>query len=102
MDVILIPMLELLRTILHLYVWVLIASVVLSWLISFQIINTRNRFVAVIGEALYRLTEPLLAPLRRVIPGVSGFDFSPMIAIFILVFIQNVISRLVLKLMGVA
>jgi YggT family protein len=102
MDVILIPMLELLRTILHLYVWVLIASVVLSWLISFQIINTHNRFVAVIGEALYRLTEPLLAPLRRVIPGVSGFDFSPMIAIFILVFIQNVISRLVLKLMGVA
>ncbi|AIL12280.1 membrane protein [Candidatus Paracaedimonas acanthamoebae] len=102
MDVLIIPMLELLRTILQLYIWVFIASVVLSWLISFQIVNTHNRVVVVIGEALYRLTEPMLAPLRRIIPGVSGFDFSPMVAIFILVFMQNVVSRLILKFMGVA
>lgn len=102
MDVLLIPILELLRTILQLYIWVFIANVILSWLISFQIINTHNRVVSVIGEALYRLTEPMLAPIRRIIPGGSGFDFSPMIAIFILVFIQNVISRLILKFIGVA
>lgn len=102
MDVLIIPLLELLRTIIQLYIWVFIASVVLSWLISFQIINTYNRFVAVIGEALYRLTEPMLAPIRRIVPRVGGFDFSPMIAILILVFIQNVVSRLVLKFIGVA
>lgn len=102
MDVLIIPMLELLRTILQLYIWVFIASVILSWLISFQIINTYNRAVVVIGEALYRLTEPMLAPIRRFIPGIGGFDFSPMVAIFILVFIQNVISRLILKFIGVA
>ncbi len=102
MDVLIIPVLELLRTVLQLYIWVFIASVILSWLISFQVVNTHNRFVVVIGETLYRLTEPMLAPLRRMVPGVSGFDFSPMIAIFILVFIQNVISRLILKFIGVA
>lgn len=102
MDVLIIPVLELLRTVLQLYIWVFIASVVLSWLISFQIVNTYNRFVVVIGEALYRLTEPMLTPIRRVVPGVSGFDFSPMIAMFILLFIQNVVSRLILKFIGVA
>ncbi len=102
MDIIIVPILELMHTLLHLYVWVLIASVILSWLISFQIINTHSRVVAVIGEALYRLTEPFLSLLRRFIPGIGGFDFTPMIAIFILVFLQNIIARLILKFIGIS
>lgn len=97
MDILIIPMLELVRTILQLYIWIFIGSVILSWLISFQIINTHNRFVAIVGEVFYRLTEPVLAPLRRIIPGVGGVDFSPMVAIFIIVFIQNVFTRFIMK-----
>ncbi len=102
MDIIVVPMLELMHTLLNLYVWVLIASVILSWLISFQIINTHSRVVVVTGEVLYRLTEPFLSLLRRFTPGVGGFDFTPMIAIFILVFIQNIITRLILKFIGIS
>ena len=73
------------------YKWILIASVVLSWLVAFNAVNTRNRFVAVAGDFLFRVTEPLLRPIRRVIPAVGGIDISPLILFFILWFIQMLI-----------
>ena len=73
------------------YKWILIASVVLSWLVAFNAVNTRNRFVAVAGDFLFRVTEPLLRPIRRVIPSVGGIDISPLILFFILWFIQMLI-----------
>lgn len=77
--------------IIWLYTYVLIASVVLSWLIAFNVVNTRNRFVAVITEFLFRVTEPFLRPIRRVVPNFGGIDISPLILWFILMFILQVI-----------
>jgi len=89
-------MLELLGFIswlIDLYVWVLIAAVVMSWLQSFNVVNRHNRFVAVVGQALDRLTEPVLRPIRRVMPNIAGLDLSPVIAIIGLKFVQWVVLR---------
>ena len=83
----------LIDTILGLYVWVLIASAVLSWLVAFNVVNTRNRAVYVIGDFLYRVTEPVLAPLRRVLPNLGGLDLSPIIVILIIFFIRNLMRE---------
>ena len=87
-------MLELLAFIsylLTLYVYVLIAAAVMSWLIAFNVVNPRSPVVHAVGEFLYRITEPLLRPIRNMLPGLGGIDISPVILILIIVFIQNVI-----------
>jgi YggT family protein len=87
-------MLELLSFIsylLTLYVYILIASAVLSWLIAFNVINARNPVVMTIGEFLYRITEPLLRPIRNMLPNLGGIDISPVILILIVFFIQSVV-----------
>jgi YggT family protein len=87
-------MLELLQFIsylLTLYIYVLIAMAVLSWLIAFNVVNMRNQFVHVLGELLYRITEPLLRPIRNMLPNLGGIDISPVILILIIIFIQSVI-----------
>lgn len=88
--------LEVVYAILNLYVWALIISAVLSWLVTFNIINTHNRAVRVIGDFLYRITEPCLQPIRRILPSFGGLDLSPMVLIFIIMFLQSFISHLVL------
>ena len=77
---------------LQLYVWLLIAAAVLSWLIAFNVVNTRNQFVAAVAEFLYRITEPLLAPIRNFLPNLGGLDISPIILILIIMFIERVIT----------
>jgi YggT family protein len=87
-------MLELLSFIsyvLTLYVYVLIAAAVLSWLVAFNVVNPRNPFVMSVGEFLYRITEPLLRPIRNMMPNLGGIDISPVILILIIFFIQSVI-----------
>ena len=71
--------LDIVIIILDLYVWLLIASAILSWLIAFNVVNTRNQFVAAVAEFLYRITEPALAPIRRFMPNLGGLDISPII-----------------------
>ena len=78
---------------LQIYVWLLIAAAILSWLIAFNVVNTRNQAVAVIGEFLYRVTEPALRPIRGALPNLGGIDISPVILILIIYFIQEVIIR---------
>ena len=78
--------------VLDLYVWLLIASAILSWLIAFNVVNTRNQFVAAVAEFLYRITEPVLAPIRRMLPSLGGLDISPIVVILIIMFIQRVIA----------
>ncbi len=78
---------------LQIYVWILIVSAVLSWLIAFNVINTRNQFVATIWDMLYRLTEPALRPIRQRLPNLGGIDISPIILLLIIYFIQSVIIR---------
>jgi YggT family protein len=84
--------LDIVLIVLDLYVWLLIASAILSWLIAFNVVNTRNQFVAAVAEFLYRITEPVLAPIRRMMPNLGGLDISPIILILIIMFIQRVIQ----------
>jgi YggT family protein len=83
--------LDIVLMVLELYIYLLIASAILSWLIAFNVVNTRNQFVAAVAEFLYRITEPLLAPIRNVMPNLGGLDISPIILILIIVFIEKVI-----------
>ncbi|MBW7850935.1 MAG: YggT family protein [Rhodospirillales bacterium] len=98
MDVILIPLLQVISIAIELYVWALIISVVLSWLVAFNVVNTRNRFVWTVGDFLDRITEPALRPIRRVLPNLGGIDLSPLVLILILYFIQGVLRNLVYRL----
>jgi len=79
--------------VLQIYIWLLIAAAVLSWLIAFNVVNTHNQVVATIGEFLYRITEPLLRPIRSVLPNLGGIDVSPVILILLILFLENVIIR---------
>jgi YggT family protein len=85
------PFLWLVDTIITLYIWILIASAVLSWLVAFNVVNTRNPIVHGIGEFLYRITEPALRPIRSLLPNLGGIDISPVILILLLLFIQRFI-----------
>ena len=83
--------LDIVIIILDLYVWLLIASAILSWLIAFNVVNTRNQFVSAVAEFLYRITEPVLRPIRSFLPNLGGIDISPIIVILIIIFIQSVV-----------
>lgn len=86
-------LLDVIILILQIYVWLLIAAAILSWLVAFNVVNTRNQFVASIGEFLFRITEPALRPIRNILPNLGGIDISPVILILIIFFVQNVIMR---------
>jgi YggT family protein len=85
------PVLWLILTILDIYVWILIAAVIVSWLVAFNIINRQNDIVRQVTYALYRLTEPVLGPIRRWIPDLGGLDISPVIAIIAIYFIRYLV-----------
>lgn len=76
---------------LWLYVYVLIAAAIMSWLVVFNVVNPRNPAVQMIGEFLYRVTEPVLRPIRNMLPNLGGIDISPLIVVLIILFITNVI-----------
>lgn len=84
-------LLILINTVINLYTWILIIWVAMSWLISFNVINTHNRFVYMVGEFLERVTEPALRPIRRVIPSLGGVDLSPLVLILLLYFLRNLL-----------
>lgn len=73
------PIILVIDLLLELYGWVLIGAIVFSWLYQFGVVNSRNRAVAAIGDVLYRLTEPVLAPIRRFMPDLGGLDLSPLV-----------------------
>ncbi len=78
---------------LNLYVWIIIASAIVSWLVAFNVINARNDFVRTVWDFLYRATEPALRPIRRMLPNLGGIDISPIILLLIIFFLQSVIAR---------
>ncbi len=82
-------LLNLVHTVITIYIWLLIIQAVLSWLVAFGIVNRHNRAVAVVGDFLWRVTEPLLRPIRRILPDLGGIDISPVILILLLWFIDN-------------
>ena len=85
------PFLWLILTIIDIYIWLLIASAVLSWLVAFNVVNTRSPLVANIGEFLYRITEPALRPIRNMLPNLGGIDVSPVILIILLLFLKQLV-----------
>ena len=84
--------LEVILILLDIYWWVLLATIILSWLIAFNIINTSNDFVNQVWRALNSLTEPLLRPIRRFMPKFSGIDISPIILFILIYVVQRVIQ----------
>jgi YggT family protein len=86
-----VPLIGFLVLVIDLFIWVVIASAILSWLIAFNVVNTSNRFVYSVGEMLYRLTEPALRPIRGIIPNLGGIDISPVILILFLLFLRDVV-----------
>jgi YggT family protein len=82
---------RLISTIITIYIWLLIASAIFSWLVTFNVVNTRNRVVFVIGDFLYKITEPALRPIRRILPSLGGIDLSPIVLILILFFLRDFI-----------
>ena len=86
------PIVFILIQIINLYLYLVIASAILSWLIAFNVVNTRNQFVAAVAEFLYRITEPALAPIRRFMPNLGGLDISPIILILLIILVQKLIA----------
>ena len=83
----------LIDNIIYLYSIILIVNIVLSWLTTFDIINISNSFVYAVLEASYKLTDPLLNPIRRVMPNIGGLDFSPVILFLLLGFLRNLLRE---------
>lgn len=94
MDVILVPLINVAMLAIDFYVILIIASAILSWLVAFNVVNTSNRFVYMIGDFLYRITEPALAPIRRVLPSLGPVDISPIVLFLILIFVKQVLAGL--------
>ena len=90
------PFVWLIDTLITIYIWVLIGQAVLSWLLAFGVVNRYNRAVAVIGDFLYRVTEPALRPIRQILPSFGGIDISPVILILILMFLERFILYYIL------
>ncbi len=97
LDIIIVPLLQLINTVINLYTWAIIIYVILNWLLMFNIINAQKSFVSLVMEALFRITEPLLAAIRRVLPNMGGLDLSPIVLILGLYFIESFINRLALR-----
>lgn len=87
-------LLEVIYTVLNFYIWVIIIGAALSWLVAFGIVNSYNRFVHVVGDLTARITEPILKPIRRIVPPMGGLDLSPLVLIFIIYFLQSFIRHL--------
>ena len=93
-------MLELLRFInflLDIYIFILFAAAILSWLVVFNVVNTRNQAVAMIADFLYRVTEPVLRPIRNRLPNFGGIDVSFIVVILIIYFIQRVVIPVLIR-----
>lgn len=95
-----IAIVNLLTTVISLYIYVIIGSAILSWLIAFNVVNMQNKFVYTVYEVLNRLTEPALAPIRRVLPSLGGLDLSPVVLLLGLIFIQDLMRQYLPQLLG--
>lgn len=87
-------LLMLISQIISIYIWLVIASAVLSWLVAFNVVNTQNRFVYAVGDFLHRITEPALRPIRSIMPNLGGVDISPIILILGLTFARSLMFEL--------
>ena len=84
---------NLLTSIIDIYVFLLIMSIVLSWLVIFNVVNTQNKFVYMIGDFLHRITEPVLGPIRRFLPNMGNLDLSPIVLVLGLYFVRDLLRE---------
>ncbi len=82
---------RLIDSVIDIYTWVVIASAIMSWLVGFGVVNTRNQFIRWIVDFLYRITEPALRPIRRIMPNLGGVDISPVILLLGLFFVRSLL-----------
>ncbi len=73
------PIIYLVELVIEILTWVVIAGAIMSWLVAFGVVNMRNQFIRLIVDMLYRITEPMLRPIRRVLPNLGGVDISPVV-----------------------
>ena len=92
--IIIAPLLRVAIIAVDLYIWIIIIGAIMSWLVAFNIINTTNQFVYMVIDFIYRITEPALRPIRRVIPNFGSVDISPIVLILGLIFLQMVLGNL--------
>jgi YggT family protein len=85
-------LLDVIILVLNIYIYVVVAAALFSWLMVFGVVNTRNPFVAAVGEFLYRITEPVLRPIRSFLPNLGGIDISPVVLFLIIILIERVIE----------
>ncbi len=90
------PFVWLIDTLITIYIWLLIGQAILSWLLAFGVVNRHNRAVAVIGDFLYRVTEPALRPIRAFLPNFGGIDISPVVLILLLIFFERLLLYYIL------
>ena len=81
-------------SVINIYIWLIIINVILSWLVSFNILNTQSRFVFAILNATHQLTDPVLNKIRKFIPNLGSIDISPVVLILLLIFIRNLLFEL--------
>jgi YggT family protein len=91
------PFLWLIHTVIWLYIYILIAAAILSWLVAFNVVNMRNDIVRSISYFLYQVTEPVLRPIRSLLPNLGGIDISPVVLIIGLMFLEQFINWIYLK-----
>ena len=84
-------LLQLIDTVINLYIWALLMFIVLSWLVQFKVINSNNRAVYLVMDFLYRITEPVLRPIRNLLPNLGGLDISPIVLVLALTFGRNLL-----------
>ena len=97
LNVVLLPLLRVLSIGIQIYIYLLIAMAILSWLVAFDVLNPRSQVVRTVGNFLWRITEPALRPIRRILPNLGGIDISPVILILLLIFVQEMIGELALR-----
>lgn len=87
----LLGLLQFVDLVLNLVIFIIIAQVIVSWLLAFNILNMSNQFVALIARSLHQLTDPLLRPIRRLVPDLGGLDISPILLFLAIYFIRLVV-----------
>ena len=87
---------QLILKILDIYSAIIIASAIMSWLVAFGVVNVRNQIIRVVVDLLYRVTEPVLRPIRRFLPNLGGIDISPVVALLLIIVIQHFIANYIL------
>ena len=77
--------------VIDIYTWIVIAGAIMSWLVAFGVVNISNKFIRMAVDVLYRLTEPVLRPIRRILPNLGGVDISPVILLLGLFFVRSLL-----------